>query len=138
MDKNVQTVLRVEYRILRAPLSLLDHQLVSRLDEHSVIRETFERGLGLLDSTAARYLATGPDHPPVEVTPPPGAAEPLRETEELPADEVDEVEVLAAEFVAEQEAQNLAGELAEDEELRRVQAELRAKHQVEEEHEHGE
>jgi hypothetical protein len=133
MNKTVQTAMRLEYTVLRAPLTLLDRQVVSRLDEHSLIRSTFERGLETLDATAARFLDTPtPPAPP----PPPPPAEPTQPTE-LPAEEVEEVQYLADEFIAEQEQHNLAGELAEDEELRRVQAELRAKHQVEEEHERG-
>ena len=122
MNKTVQTAIRFEYTVLRAPLTLLDRQVVSRLDEHSLIRSTFERGLGTLDATAARFLDT-----------PPAPAPPTA----LPAEEVEEVQHLAGEFIAEQEQRNLAGELAEDEELRHMQAELRAKHQVEEEHERG-
>jgi hypothetical protein len=130
MNKTVQTAIRLEYTMLRAPLTLLDRQVVSRLDEHSVIRSTFERGLDTLDAAAARFLETPPVRPPARPSTPTGdRAGERRPVEEPPAEEV---EHLAEEFIAEQEQHNLAGELAEDEELRRVQAELRAKHQLEE------
>jgi hypothetical protein len=50
----------------------------------------------------------------------------------LPPEEQDEIEELTEELLEAEEEQTFAGELADDEELRRVQAELRAKHTVEE------
>lgn len=49
----------------------------------------------------------------------------------LTADEVEEATELADTYLAEEEG-HLVGELAEDDELRRVQAELRAKHALQE------
>jgi hypothetical protein len=49
----------------------------------------------------------------------------------LPDEEREDVEQLAEDLLEAEEEQTFAGELADDE-LRRVQAELRAKHTVEE------
>ena len=119
MNRTMQKAIRVEYSILRAPLGLLDAQVISRLGEGSRVRSTFERGLGSLDHAAARLL----DHP----------AQPRRGGKPLPAEEQQEVHQLTDALLAEQEERTYVGELADDE-LRRVQAELRAKHQVEEQH----
>lgn len=67
-----------------------------------------------------------PSEPEAAPTPKPAPGEPM------PADELERVEELAAELVAEQDEETFAGELADDDELRRVQAELQAKHRVEE------
>jgi hypothetical protein len=132
MNKTVQKAIRAEYTMLRVPLAVLDQRVVSRLDEHSPVRATFERGLRSLDAAAARLLEHGADPHGAD----PHEVEPDEvEPDVLPADEQEEVEQLTEVYAAEQENHTLAGELADDDELRRVQAELRAKHRVEEAHE---
>ena len=121
MNRTMQKAIRAEYTILRAPLGLLDTQVISRLGEGSRVRSTFERGLDSLDTAAARLL----DRP----APPGRSGEPTP----LPAEEQEEVGQLTDTLLAEQAERTYVGELADDE-LRRVQAELRAKHQVEEQH----
>jgi hypothetical protein len=128
----LQKAIRAEYTILRAPLSLLDARVVSRLDEGSRVRTTFERGLETLDSAAGRLLGPRPAQPQTSPAEPAEPAEPAGE-QELPPEEQEEIEELTEVLLAEQEEQTFVGELADDE-LRRVQAELRAKHQVEEQH----
>src|SRR4051812_40504462 len=135
MNRTLQKAIRAEYTILRAPLSLLDARVVSRLDEGSRVRTTFERGLETLDSAAGQLLDPRPARPqtsPAEPARPAEPAEPAQQ-ELLPPEEQEEIEELTEVLLAEQEEQTFVGELADDE-LRRVQAELRAKHQVEEQH----
>jgi hypothetical protein len=135
MNKTVQKAIRVEYAVLRAPLAILDDRVLGRLGEHSKLRSSVEGALSRLDAAAARLLSS----------PSPASTEERASssTEQPPAQDdadhaaaaeipVEEVEHLAEEIQTEQEQHNLTGELAEDEELRRVQAELRAKHRVEE------
>jgi hypothetical protein len=118
MNTALRKALRTEYVLLRTPLAVLDARVLTRLDEQSRVRTGVEKGLAALDSVAARVLG------PAESSAPPPASTPA------PAPEA--VDELAATLLAEQEEQhNLAGELAEDEELRRVQAELKAKHRIE-------
>jgi hypothetical protein len=95
---------------------VLDERVISRLEETSRVRSTFERGLQSLDTVAARLLE-----------PTPARSQPL------PREEQDEIHQLTDTLLAEQEEQTFVGELADDE-LRRVQAELRAKHRIEEQH----
>lgn len=146
----VRKAVEVEYAVLRAPLSLLDQQVVARyFDEASVVRTSFERGLDALDSAAARLLqqtqqpterpeppATSPE--PAAATGPATSPEPAAATEPdtLPEEEQEEVEELADELLEQEETETFRGELA-DEDMRRVQAELRAKHTVEEQAEHS-
>src|SRR3954453_17436273 len=136
MNESVQKVMRVEYLVLRTPLTLLDERVLARLGTDSRLRTTAEHGISKLDAVAARFLTRAPAAQPT----PPEEAEPAKqettaEAVEIPADEV---QYLAEELLEQQEEEhNLAGELAEDEELRRVQAELMAKHRVEEEQETG-
>ena len=69
MNSTLQKAIRAEYAILRAPLSLLDEHVISRLDETSRVRSTFDRGLESLDHAAARLLApptAGPEPLPVD------------------------------------------------------------------------
>jgi len=128
MNKTVQKAIRAEYVVLRTPLALLDEQVLARLGEASKLRTTVERGISKLDEVAARLLEPT-ETPEREAQPDPASST------EIPADEV---EYLAEELLEEREQEhNLVGELAEDEELRRVQAELMAKHRVEEGHEPG-
>jgi hypothetical protein len=116
MNRTMQKAIRAEYSILRAPLAVLDERVISRLEETSRVRSTFERGLQSLDTVAARLLE-----------PTPARSQPL------PREEQDEIHQLTDTLLAEQEEQTFVGELADDE-LRRVQAELRAKHRIEEQH----
>lgn len=135
----VRKAVEVEYAVLRAPLTVLDQQVVSRyFDESSVVRTSFARGLGALDSVAARLLqqtsaqsASGRPRP--ASSPQPAGAD---GAELLPEEEQQEVEELAEELLEQEETERFSGELA-DEEMRRVQAELRAKHTVEEQAEHS-
>lgn len=118
----VRKAVQVEYAVLRAPLTVLDQQVLPRyFDETSVVRVSFERGLDALDSAAARLLQEAPE---------PGMPE------MLPAEEQQEVAELADELLEQEETETFHGELA-DEDMRRVQAELRAKHSVEEQAEHS-
>lgn len=118
----VRKAVQVEYAVLRAPLTVLDQQVLARyFDETSVVRVSFERGLDALDSAAARLL---------QETPEPGRPG------MLPEEEQREVAELADEMLEQEETETFRGELA-DEDMRRVQAELRAKHSVEEQAEHS-
>jgi len=142
---SVQKVMRAEYVMLRTPLVLLDERVLVRLGADSKLRTTVEHGISTLDAVAARFL-TPPPSSGEETEPERGGTEPERgetgpdhedtaDDEQIPAEEVHE---LAEELFEQQEQEhNLAGELAEDEELRRVQAELMAKHRVEEEQQTG-
>jgi len=128
VQKAIHTASRVEYAVLRTPLTVLDEQVLARFAEHSKVRTVVGRGIDKLDAVAARLL--------------PGVGRPGHATDEpVPVDDepvpVDEVEQRAADLLEQQEQRPLAGELAEDEELRRVQAELKAKHAVEAEHTDG-
>jgi hypothetical protein len=126
MNKTVQKAIRAEYAVLRTPLTLLDERVLPRLGGSSRLRTTVGRGISKLDEVAARLLEPAPaaSRPPTSP-----------QAEEIPADEVEE---LAEDLLEQQEQEhNLVGELAEDDELRRVQAELMAKHRVEERHETG-
>jgi hypothetical protein len=149
------------YVLLRTPLGLIDSRLAARyLPDDSRVRTTIARGLGSLDATAARLLGTvaPPDGTAddgaakVTVTPPapaePATASPAQAEPpvgdagadpsdvaapgrpEVPAEEVEQV---AEELLAEREEVPHAGELGEvDDEEKLRQAELRAKHIVEE------
>lgn len=118
----VRKAVQVEYAVLRAPLTVLDQQVLARyFDETSVVRVSFERGLDALDSAAARLLQERPE---------PGRPG------MLPEEEQREVAELADEMLEQEETETFRGELA-DEDMRRVQAELRAKHSVEEQAEHS-
>ncbi|HET6875930.1 MAG TPA: hypothetical protein VFH38_00220 [Jatrophihabitans sp.] len=166
----VRKAVQVEYTMLRAPLTVLDQQVVARyFDESSVVRSSFARGLDVLDSAAARLLQPErtaaqrqepgrpeparqqPDRPEQaprqpassgsqparsrrRATPPQAAA--TSDAEELPEEEQHEVQELAGELLEQEETETFTGELA-DEDMRRVQAELRAKHTVEEQTEHN-
>jgi hypothetical protein len=74
------------------------------------------------DGAAAAAAGAASDTATVDA----GGPEPLPETEQ------EQIEELAEDLVEAEQDQTFAGELAEDDELRRVQAELRAKHTVEE------
>jgi hypothetical protein len=51
-----QKVLRLEYKVLRAPLGALDARLARRLSDRSRLRLTVERGLAGADAAAGRLL----------------------------------------------------------------------------------
>lgn len=125
----VRKVVQVEYLLARTPLALIDQGLAARfLAEDSKVRVTVERGLASLDAVADRLLNDPVPSPQAEERPTeePAHAEPV----EVPADEVERV---AEELLAEQEEKPAVGELADPElDVAEVQAQLRAKHLVEE------
>jgi len=114
VQKAVKTAARAEQAILRAPLTVLDEQVLARFAEHSKLRAVVGRGIDVLDSVARRATGAAPAATPVSA---------------------DEVEQRAAHLLQEQQKRPLAGELAEDGDLRRVQAQLKAKHAAQAEHE---
>lgn len=130
----VRKAVQVEYSILRAPLAMIDRQLATHLGDDSKVRFPFELGLDSLDAVAGRLLARPgsaqrseaktrqSDEQPDATTPQP--VEPTLE---------DEVERVAEELLEEQEQKPVAGELADpDLDVAEVQAELRAKHLLQE------
>lgn len=115
----LRKAVRAEYTLLRTPLTMLDEKVVSRyVPRDSVVQTSLARTISALDEVAERLLAE-----PSDV---------VASSAFLPLDEQEEIEELAEELFEAEEEQTFAGELADDEELRRVQAELRAKHTVEE------
>jgi hypothetical protein len=136
----VRKAVQVEYSLLRAPLAVVNRGLRSRLAKDSKVRLTFERGIGTLDAVAGQLLSPRSSHrrnghggekpttSPADV-PADGNVEPTHDQIELSHD--DEIERVAEEIRDAQEQKPVAGELAEPE-LQEVQAELRAKHLVEE------
>jgi hypothetical protein len=142
----LRRTLHAEVSLLRMPLKALDDHVVSRFTaQDSKVRQTLHSALAVVDQ-AAGLLADQPAHRPAEHGP--GVADDeaaragdttadtdtdvLVPGEPMPAEEQEEVEELAEELLEEQEQETFAGELADDEELRRVQAELQAKRMVEE------
>lgn len=110
----LRTAVRVEYTLLRVPLGMLDERVVSRFAPRgSLVQNSFARTINVLDTVAERLLSEPP--------PPP-----------LPDEAREDVEQLTEDLLETEEEQSFSGELAEDDELRRVQAELRAKHAIEE------
>lgn len=115
----LRKAVRAEYTLLRTPLTMLDEKVVSRyVPRDSVVQTSLARTISALDEVAERLLAE-----PSDV---------VASSAFLPLDEQEEIEELAEELFEAEEEQTFAGELADDEELRRVQAELHAKHTVEE------
>jgi hypothetical protein len=155
----VRKVVQVEYSMLRAPLSILDRQVASRyLADDSKLRLIFERSLSSLDTAVGRFLdesaaaERGQDrsHDSAPTRPAAGAD---AETEAHQGEtttrgqeqgdtesEHDRDDALAQEqkrvaeaLLLEQEEHPLVGELADaDAAEKERQAELRAKHLVEE------
>ncbi len=150
----VRKAVQVEYALLRTPLAAVNRRLASRLGTESKVRLTVERGLGTLDAVAGQLLSTPSTRPtnnergnqghdqawnPRDDKPAKSAAaadvpadgnvEPTHEQVELSHDE--EVERVVEEIREELQQKPVTGELA-DPELQKVQAELRAKHLVEE------
>jgi len=109
VQKAATAAARAEQVVLRTPLAVLDEQVLARFAARSKLRAVVGRGISALDSAAGR-----PDR---------------RATiDEVPAEELQQ---RTAAVLEEQQQHPLAGELAEDDELRRVQAELMAKHAAE-------
>jgi hypothetical protein len=145
----VRKAVQVEYSLLRTPLAVVNRGLASRLGTQSKVRTTVERGLGTLDAVAGQLLAkpsangrkaSNDEHngrsesprrqsPAAADVPADGNVEPTHTQVQLSHE--DEVERVAEEILEAQEQRPVAGELAEPE-LQEVQAELRAKHIVEE------
>jgi hypothetical protein len=136
----LRKAVRAEYTLLRTPLVVLDEQIVSRYTPRgSALQTSLARTIGALDFLADRLLSEQSGAPWSEAAPArmdeagdgveTGVASPV---EPLPEHEQEEVEELAVDILEAEQEQTFAGELAADEELRRVQAELRAKHTVEE------
>jgi hypothetical protein len=123
VHKAVKQATRVEQVVLRTPLAVLDEQVLSRVPGGSRLRGLVGRGIQALDSAAGRSVGSTAGRT---------GAQPEERAVQIPAEEVEE---RAAHLLEEQEQHPLAGELAEDDELRRVQAELKAKHAVEAEQE---
>lgn len=115
-NRTLHRLVSVEYFVIRTPLLILDRHVVSpHLSPRSVVRRSFESGLGLLDEAAGRLLG-----------------DPAPTGDGLPDDERRQVERVAGELAAEQEQTRHSGELAADEDIRRTQTQLRARHIVEE------
>jgi hypothetical protein len=146
----VRKVVQVEYTLVRTPLVLLDRRLLARINATTRIRTSLERGIDTLDAAAGRPLRPAPPSSPSsrdaasapeEAAPSGTAAEETVDVEaafeaadrtvEVP---VDEVERVAEQLLAETETTPPVGERA-DRELQEVQAELRAKHLLEEQEE---
>ena len=135
----LRKAVRAEYTLLRTPLVVLDEQIVSRYTPRgSAVQTSLARTIGALDFLADRLL-TEPAGPWGEAAPArmdeavDGVDTPIAApVEPLPETEQEEIEELAVDILEAEQEQTFAGELAADEELRRVQAELRAKHTVEE------
>ena len=141
---DTQTALRhvakIEYAVLRAPLHLVDEQVVQRfLDADSPLRQAFERALGALDEAVENCLR---DPETVDVMTSPNRDEPTEQHEPVeqdpgPADdsEAAQIDHLTDELLEAEQTESFTGELAEDDALRQVQAELQAKRLIEEQKE---
>lgn len=130
----VRRAVQVEYLLVRISLMAFERQVISRVDENSMLSSSFRRGVGLLDAVAARWLDEPKPTPDTHSATARVQAVPLREVDDaaLPPEAQHQVEQLTDELRGEQEEKRLAGELAEDDEMRRVQTALRARHLVEE------
>jgi hypothetical protein len=102
----------VNYTLLRAPLALLDARVVPPAWRGSVVQTSLARTIHVLDAVTGRLLG--------EPSPTP-----------LPDAEREDVDRLTSDLLETEEEQTFVGELADDD-LRRIQAGLRAKHSVEE------
>jgi hypothetical protein len=49
-------ILRLQYRLIRLPLQLVEQRLMTRLDDEAPARLLYERSLGVLDSTVGNVL----------------------------------------------------------------------------------
>lgn len=123
----LRRAVRAEYTLLRTPLAVLDEQVVSRYTPRGSLAQTsIARTIGALDAIADKLLTEEPRVPQPARQADAAAPEPLPEPEQ------EEIVDLTEDILEAEEQETFAGELAEDDELRRVQAELRAKHAVEE------
>lgn len=52
-------LLRIQYRIARTPLQLLEHSLIARMNTEAPARLLFQRAFGSLDATAGNLLRDG-------------------------------------------------------------------------------
>lgn len=146
---------RLEYALLRAPLYVVETKVVRRyLAEDSAVRQNFERTLRFVDDLADSWLfdtrAPEPDQNPfadepddVDDTNNTDGADDTDDTDGAGAtDEVDDevaeerIHDLADELDEQEQIGQHTGELAENEDLRRVQAELHARTLIEEQQEH--
>lgn len=153
---------RFEYALLRAPLQVVENLVVRRyLPEDSAARQNFERTLRFVDELADSWLFdrdTEPDASPFEAGAEDdrsdGVGDDAADADEDDGDvdedsdkdedageddaEVTEERIsdLADELSDQEPTGVLTGELAENDELRRVQAELKARSLIEEQQEH--
>jgi hypothetical protein len=142
----VRRAVQLEYSLLRTPLAVVNRGLASRLRKDSKVRAGVERGLGTLDAVAGQLLSppsterrngsssngSGEQRaksPAAADVPADGNVESTHDEIELSHD--DEVERVVHEIREELDEKPVTGELA-DPELQEVQAELRARHLVEE------
>jgi hypothetical protein len=156
------TALRISYAVVRTPLGLLNDQVVARaFGADSTAHRSLTQGIQTFDALAAKAFAGCSDGPtdvrdadapaakttraPADATPevievPPvdeahePEPEPEREDETIDAAEQQEISDLADSYLEDQALGNRAGELADDDEVRRVQAEIRAKQTIEDQH----
>ncbi len=148
-----RTALRIPYLAVRTPLGLLDEQVVVRIfGLDSTAHRSLLRGLHTLDALAASALAPQDerDAPADEAGQPAEPAEPSEPAAEIITDvepverdggeqpiepaEQAEIEQLTETFLVEDDLAPRSGELAENDDLRRVQAEIRAKQEIETRH----
>jgi hypothetical protein len=158
ISEQLRSVARFEAGVLRSALTTVDRAVLTPLADRSPgLGRAVTRARGAVSGLSGRLggsAAAGPDAvataepaAPIEVPtdkPANAAAEARQEpdTSVEPDDgsavlddtEVAEVEVLAEELL-EEEAVHVTGELAENEDLREVQARLRAKHALQEQDE---
>lgn len=113
----IRKVVQVEYSVVRTPLAVLER----RMREDSPVRRALDRGLGTLDGVMAGLLAS-PDSPP-----------PTRPPREPATDVAQQPEQIAEVAEAILEEEPAVGERADpDLDVAEVQAQLRAKHLIEE------
>jgi hypothetical protein len=147
----VRKVVQFEYTLVRTPLVVLDRRLLAHVPAASMIRTSLERGIDTLDAAAGRLLRPRTDSRGAtsrpSSAPPPAPTEPSAPVEETVDTEaafeaadrtvevpLDEVEQVAEQLLARSDTTPPVGELA-DPDLQEVQAELRAKHLLEEQEE---
>jgi hypothetical protein len=148
---------RFEYAVLRTPLHVVNDRVVQRcLSENSPVRRSFEGALRGLDETIGRLLSEPEAHevpsprpssdsaassPSDRATRPAPVAPSERDSPQtvvdaaarvLAVDEIERIDTLTDQLLDQEETQNFAGELAENDDLRHIQAELKAKQFLEE------
>ena len=135
-----RSILRFPYLAVRTPLGLLDEQLVVRVfGAESTAHRSLLRGLHTLDALVASAFSpadAAPDNAPAGAQDEPADEPAGRDGGEQPIDaaEQSEIEQLTETLLADDDLAPRTGELAENDELRRVQAEIRAKQEIETEH----